>query len=302
MTEKKEQQAVTNNYPSALSVVAREFKKDKVAFGSLIILVSLLAFVIIYNLYTFVSGVRAELLEVDILNRFLLPGEDGYLLGTESGGLSVFALLIMGTGNSIMISVIITMITVCVGTLIGLVISYYGGKVDNIAMRIIDFLTILPFLMIIIVFVSIYRGYGIFSFIALLSSLSWISIARLVRSKALSESRRDYVLASKTMGTKDLSIMFKGILPNIASIIIVEANLLLVTNMGIEVALTFLGFGLPIGTPSIGTLLSYARDADILVNKMYIWLPAALMILTLALSINYIGQALRRALDARQRL
>ncbi|MBF0847591.1 ABC transporter permease, partial [Streptococcus danieliae] len=167
-----------------------------------------------------------------------------------------------------------------------LVISYYGGKVDNIAMRIIDFLVILPYLMIIIVFVSIYKGYGVFSFILMLTILSWMGAARLVRTKALSESRRDYVLASKTMGTSDLEIMFKGILPNIASIVIVEATLALVTNMGLEVSLTFLGFGLPANTPSIGTLLAYAKDADILVNNMYIWLPAALSILIIALCVN----------------
>ncbi|MBF0715887.1 ABC transporter permease [Gemelliphila palaticanis] len=293
---------INNSYPSTWSVVSREFKKDKIALTSLIILVSLISFVILFNIYIRVTDLHASYQDVDILNRFLLPGEDGYLLGTESGGKSVFGLLMMGTMNSLIVSLCVTTITICVGTLVGLVISYYGGIVDNIAMRFIDFLVVLPYLMIIIVFVSVKKDYGIVSFIFMLSAFAWMGPTRLVRSKALSESRRDYVLASKTMGTKDLTIMLKGILPNIGSIIIVEATLLFVANMGLEVALSFLGFGLPVGTASIGTLLSYAKDADILVNKMYIWGPAALVILILALSINYIGQALRRALDARQRL
>ena len=138
--------------------------------------------------------------------------------------------------------------------------------------------------------------------ITILSTFAWTSSTRLVRSKALSESRRDYVLASKTMGTPDWKIMLQGILPNISSIIIVEATLSLAANMGIEVGLTYLGFGLPAGTPSIGTMLSYAKDADVLINKMYIWLPAALSILIIVLCINSIGGALRRSLDARQRL
>lgn len=290
------------SYPSTWSVVSREFKKDKVALAALIVLVSLISFVILFNIYIRVTDLHASYQDVDILNRFLLPGEDGYLLGTESGGKSVFGLLMMGTMNSLIVSLCVTTITICVGALVGLVISYYGGIVDNIAMRFIDFLVVLPYLMIIIVFVSVKKDYGIVSFIFMLSAFAWMGPTRLVRSKALSESRRDYVLASKTMGTKDLTIMIKGILPNIGSIIIVEATLLFVANLGLEVALSFLGFGLPVGTASIGTLLSYAKDADILVNKMYIWGPAALVILTLALSINYIGQALRRALDARQRL
>lgn len=290
------------SYPSTWSVVSREFKKDKVALAALIVLVSLISFVILFNIYIRVTDLHASYQDVDILNRFLLPGEDGYLLGTESGGKSVFGLLMMGTMNSLIVSLCVTTITICFGALVGLVISYYGGIVDNIAMRFIDFLVVLPYLMIIIVFVSVKKDYGIVSFIFMLSAFAWMGPTRLVRSKALSESRRDYVLASKTMGTKDLTIMIKGILPNIGSIIIVEATLLFVANLGLEVALSFLGFGLPVGTASIGTLLSYAKDADILVNKMYIWGPAALVILTLALSINYIGQALRRALDARQRL
>lgn len=301
MTEVKKNKAVTK-YPSAFSVVAREFKKDKIALTSLIILSTILLFVIGFNIYIRLTDLYASYHEVNILDRFLTPGEDGFLLGTDAGGHSVFGWLMMGIGNSMLISFLVTSLTVGIGTLVGLTISYYGGSVDNIVMRIIDFLVILPYLMIIIVFVSVYRGYGVISFILMLAVLSWMSPTRLVRSKALSESRRDYVLASKTMGTSDLKIMFKGILPNIASIIIVEATLLLVSNMGTEVALTFLGFGLPSGTPSIGTLLSYARDADILAHKMYIWLPAALSILVLALCLNYIGQALRRALDARQRL
>lgn len=299
---KKEYKKEINKYPSAWSVISREFKKDKFALSALIVLSALVLFVVLFNIYIRVTGIIAQYEEVDILNRFLLPGEDGYLLGTESGGKSVFGILVMGTANSLLISILVTAITVIVGTVVGLTISYYGGIVDNLVMRLVDFMIIIPYLMVIIVFVSVKSDYGIFSFIFMLSAFAWMSPTRLVRSKALSESRRDYVLASKTMGTRDLSIMFKGILPNIASIIIVEATLLLVLNMGLEVALTFLGFGLPVGTPSIGTLLSYAKNADILVNKMYIWLPAALVILVLALSINYIGQALRRALDARQRL
>ena len=96
--------------------------------------------------------------------------------------------------------------------------------------------------------------------------------------------------------------MLKGILPNIGSIVIVEATLNMAFNMGVEVSLSYLGFGLPSGTPSLGTLLAYARDADLMVHKMYIWLPAALLVLIMTLCINYIGQAMRRALDAKQRL
>ena len=294
MTKAKEEKVITKT-PSGFSVVAREFKKDKGAFAALVTLSAILIFVVLFNIYIRVSGVYSTYFDVDLLNIFLKPGEDGFLLGTDVGGHSVFGWLMMGMLNSILIAVAVTVLTIGFGTAVGLVIAYYGGRVDNIVMRLVDF-------MVIIVFVSIKRDYGLVLFILILSAFAWMSSTRLVRSKALSESRRDYVLASKTMGTPDWKIMLQGILPNISSIIIVEATLSLAANMGIEVGLTYLGFGLPAGTPSIGTMLSYAKDADVLINKMYIWLPAALAILIIVLCINSIGGALRRSLDARQRL
>lgn len=255
MTKAKEEKVITKT-PSGFSVVAREFKKDKGAFAALITLSAILIFVVLFNIYIRVSGVYSTYFDVDLLNIFLKPGEDGFLLGTDVGGHSVFGWLMMGMLNSILIAVAVTAITIGFGTAVGLVIAYYGGRVDNIVMRFVDFMVIIPTLMVIIVFVSIKRDYGLVLFILILSAFAWMGSTRLVRSKALSESRRDYVLASKTMGTPDWKIMLQGILPNISSIIIVEATLSLAANMGIEVGLTYLGFGLPAGTPSIGTMLS----------------------------------------------
>ena len=180
--------------------------------------------------------------------------------------------------------------------------GYYGGRVDKIGMRIVDFIGILPTLLIIIAFVTIVPTYNLFTFIFIMAAFYWIGTARLVRSKALSEARRDYVSASKTMGTSNLKIMFKGILPNISSIIIVDSTLALAGNVGIETSLSYLGFGLPASTPSLGTLIAYASKPEIIQYKLYVWLPAALVVLFMMLCINYVGQALRRASDAKQRL
>ena len=217
MTNVKEEKVITKT-PSGFSVVAREFKKDKGAFAALVALSAILLFVVGFNIYIRVSGVYQTYFDVDLLNIFLKPGEDGFLLGTDVGGHSVFGWLMMGMLNSILIALAVTVITITVGTTIGLVIAYYGGTVDNVVMRFVDFMVIIPTLMVIIVFVSIKRDYGLVLFILILSVFAWMSSTRLVRSKALSESRRDYVLASKTMGTPDWKIMLKGILPNISSI------------------------------------------------------------------------------------
>ncbi len=123
MTKAKEEKVITKT-PSGFSVVAREFKKDKGAFAALLTLSAILLFVVGFNIYIRVSGVYQTYFEVDLLNIFLKPGEDGFLLGTDVGGHSVFGWLIMGMLNSILIALAVTVITITVGTTIGLVIAY----------------------------------------------------------------------------------------------------------------------------------------------------------------------------------
>lgn len=118
--------------------------------------------------------------------------------------------------------------------------------------------------MIVIVFVTIVPSYGIVSFSLIMTAFLWMGIARLIRSKALQEKELDYVQASKTLGSSNLKIMFTQVLPNLSSIIIVTMTLNLAANIGLESGLSFLGFGLPESTPSLGTLISYATNPQTL--------------------------------------
>ena len=298
--EKNIKDPVKTENPTGFSVIVREFKKDKLALFSFFA-------VTIFIIAVFVASAFINLQQlqtVDIFRKYEVPSFNNFwnFFGRDSGGRSVMGYVIVGARNSITIGVIITIVTTFIGLFVGLCMGYYGGKVDALGMRIVDFISIMPSVMIIIVFVSIVPKYGIFQFILIFSMFYWTRPTRLARSKTLSETRRDYVNASKTMGTSDLKIMFGEILPNISSIIIVNGTLALASNIGIEVALSFLGFGLPAATPSLGTLISYASKPEIIQYKAYVWLPAALVLLFMMLGINYIGQALRRAADAKQRL
>ncbi|ATV71019.1 ABC transporter permease [Fusobacterium pseudoperiodonticum] len=298
--EKNIKDPVKTENPTGFSVIVREFKKDKLALFSFFA-------VTIFIIAVFVASMFIDLQQlqtVDIFRKYETPSFNNFwnFFGRDSGGRSVMGYVIVGARNSITIGVIITIVTTFIGLFVGLCMGYYGGKIDAWGMRIVDFISIMPSVMIIIVFVSIVPKYGIFQFILIFSMFYWTRTTRLARSKTLSETRRDYVNASKTMGTSDLKIMFSEILPNISSIIIVNGTLALASNIGIEVALSFLGFGLPAATPSLGTLISYASKPEIIQYKAYVWLPAALVLLFMMLGINYIGQALRRAADAKQRL
>lgn len=298
--EKNIKDPVKTENPTGFSVIVREFKKDKLALFSFFAVTIFIIAVFVASMFINLQ----QLQTVDIFRKYETPSFNNFwnFFGRDSGGRSVMGYVIVGARNSITIGVIITIVTTFIGLFVGLCMGYYGGKVDALGMRIVDFISIMPSVMIIIVFVSIVPKYGIFQFILIFSMFYWTRTTRLARSKTLSETRRDYVNASKTMGTSDLKIMFSEILPNISSIIIVNGTLALASNIGIEVALSFLGFGLPAATPSLGTLISYASKPEIIQYKAYVWLPAALVLLFMMLGINYIGQALRRAADAKQRL
>ncbi|MFR4287075.1 MAG: ABC transporter permease [Enterococcus italicus] len=304
MSKKQEKQATTvSTPPMGMRMIAREFSKDKLAIFSLALLIIVLLIAIIGG---FVLN-QDTVTKVSIFDKYAVPGStsmDGryYLLGADEGGRDVFGLLVIGARNSILIGFAITIITSIIGVAVGIISGYYGGIVDTILMRIVDFVMILPIMLIIIVLVTIVPKYSAWSLVWIMSAFYWVGKARLFRAKTLSESRRDYVSASKTLGTSDFKIMFREVMPNLSSLIITNLTMNFAANIGIETSLTFLGFGLPMNTPSLGTLIAYATNAEVLTSKLWVWLPASLLILVLMLSINYVGQAFKRSADARQRL
>lgn len=297
MSITREDEKVLSSPPTGMQVILREFKKDKIAMFSLIAL----GFTIIgVYIWSFFIDQEAIML-VSLRDKYAEPSAK-FWLGADQGGRDILGQLVIGARNSITIAIAITLLSGVFGILVGLICGYFGGWIDNLFMRIIDFFITIPSLMLIIVFITVVPKYTVPVFIVIMSVFLWTGTARLIRSKALSESRRDYVNASKTMGTRDIVIILREVMPNLSSILIVELTLNFAGNVGIETGLSYLGFGLPPSTPSLGTLVSYANNPLVLQEKWWVWLPASILILFLMLGINYIGQALRRAADAKQRL
>ncbi|MFA9556476.1 ABC transporter permease [Evansella sp. AB-rgal1] len=282
--------------PSGFTILWREIVRDKVALFSLILLIIVI---------TGVFGVsllldEKQIVTVDLFALYQPPSSD-FWLGTDYGGRDIFGQLIIGTRNSLAIGIVVTLASGFIGILVGVISGYFGGTIDNIMMRVVDFFLILPTLMIVIAFVTAVPRYTIWSFSFIMTAFLWMGIARLIRSKALQEKELEYIQASKTLGSSHTKIIFKQLLPNLSSLIIVTMTLNLAANIGIESGLSFLGFGFPEETPSLGTLVSYATNPQTLEFRWWIWLPASILILVLMLSINNVGQALKRATDARQR-
>lgn len=280
-----------------MQTIWHEIKNDKTALVALLVLTLILlaAFISPFFLDQSTSG-RVN------FGQIYKPPSSEFWLGTDQAGRDIFTQLMIGARNSITIGVAVTLIAGFLGLSIGLIAGYFGGKVDFVIMRALDFLMVLPTLMLIIVFVVIVPRFNVWSFIGIMSILLWFGKARLIRSRALAERELDYVNASKTLGTPNWKIMLFEVFPNLSSLVIVNMTLSLAGNIGLETGLTFLGFGLPESTPSLGTLISYASHPDVMENKWWVWLPASLLILVVMLCINYIGQAVKRASDARQRL
>src|SRR5690606_34168387 len=154
--------------PSGFKIIVREFLKDKVALISLILFVGIVLYVYIYSL-----GLDTrEVTRVDIFNQFREPGAEHWL-GTDYGGRDVFNQLILGARNSLTIGIAITLITSIIGIALGLLAGYYGGWVDNVIMRTVDFVLVLPALMIIIVYVSIVPEFNVLKFIFIMSLFYW---------------------------------------------------------------------------------------------------------------------------------
>lgn len=283
--------------PSGFKVVMREILKDKVALVALTIIILILIFTFGGSLFLH----RDQVTEMNIADAYYGWGENGHLFGTDDGGRDILNLLMMGGRNSILIGLSVTAITEIFGLVVGLVAGYYGGTIDAIIMRIVDFWQILPQFPIIIVLTTVLPHYSAFTLVWLMSMFYWTTTARYYRSLILSQRGRDYVLASKTSGSNDLQIMFREVLPNITSMIMIDVVLTVAGNIGIETSLSFLGYGLPSTTPSLGTLIGFADDPVNVVNRPWLWLPATILLLMISLSINYVGRALQRAGDARQR-
>jgi len=278
-------------------IMLREIRSDKLALIGLILFVGIVLTVYIWA--GLIDSATADI--VNIRMRRMPPG-DGHILGTDSAGRDMLLQLVLSARNSFNIAFIVTFGGAVIGILIGLFAGFYGRFVDNVIMRVLDFISMVPPIMLIIVFVATIPNYTSFMFaLMMILIFAWQGTARLIRVKALQQRELDYISTSKTLGTPNIVIIFREMLPNLVSIIVSNLTINLAANMGVETGLTFLGFGLPFGTPSLGRLVAYARTPAYMTGRLWMWLPAALLIIIMMLCINFVGQALNRVADAKKR-
>ncbi len=191
--------------------------------------------------------------------------------------------------------VAVTIYTV-IGTLLGAISGYYGGGVDATIMRLADIVLSFPTLILIITVVSV-LGPSVYNIMLVIGLLGWPQIARIVRALFLSLREREFVLASRTIGVPNVRIIFRHILPNAIAPVIVAATFGMANAIILEAGLSFLGLGVQPPTPSWGNMLTDAQSLTVLESMPWLWIPPGTMIALAVLSINFIGDGLRDALD-----
>lgn len=229
----------------------------------------------------------------------------GHSLGTDEVGRDLLSRLLFGARISLMVGLFAVLMEVIIGTTLGAVSGYYGGWIDWGIMRVTDvFLSIplLPLLLVLTAIVAASSSKAALNFgviVLIIGGLSWMSVARLVRASFLSLREREFAEAARAIGNRDGRIIFRHLLPNAVAPIVVQATLDVAGVIVLESTLSFLGLGIQPPTASWGNMLSNAQS-----NLQIAWWAAVfpgLCILATVLSINYIGDGLRDALDPNMR-
>jgi oligopeptide transport system permease protein len=220
-------------------------------------------------------------------------------MGTDKQGRDLLALVLQGGQISLMVGVISTLMSLIIGVSYGAIAGYLGGRIDNIMMRLVDVLYAVPYIVLVIVLLSMFksqtaRGQLTLLFVAL-GAVSWLTMSRIVRGQVLSLKNQEFVMAARATGVSTPRIIFRHIVPNTLGPVIVYATLTIPTVMLTEAFLSFLGFGVQAPLASWGSLASEGIQ-NIGIFPWQLICPGVTMALTLV-SLNFLGDGLRDALD-----
>ena len=243
-----------------------------------------------------------DLAVVSIMDGRLAPGEtmfDGTVawLGTDGAGRDILSAIIYGLRTSLTVAVCSALIALTIGLLVGMTAAFFGGRVDAFLMRIVDIQLSFPAILVALVLLAL-LGKGIDKVIIALAIVQWAIYARTVRASAIVERRKEYIEAANCLGLSSFRIIWKHLLPNSISPLIVLATLQTAHSISIEATLSFLGVGVPITEPSLGSLIANGFDY-ILSGAYWITFFPGIMLLATVAAINIFGDHLRVLLNPR---
>lgn len=321
--EEKAQIVTQRESVSFMKDAMRRLVKNKMAMACLVILVLItLIAIIVPAIYPY------SYTQQDVTGKYLQPFEYSrkeqarinagesvfpHIMGTDNLGRDYCIRVIYGTRISLLVGFVSALIVVIIGILYGSISGYFGGRVDLIMMRIVDIIYSLPDVLIVILLsvaikdvvstskseLIVKLGAGMISIFIVFGLLYWVGMARQVRGQILSIKEQEYVLAARAMDASAMHIIFKHMIPNCVSVIIITAAMQIPSAIFTESFLSFVGMGVSMPMPSLGSLASDARSG--LVSYPYMLLFPALMIFLIVLSFNLLGNGLRDAFDPKLR-
>lgn len=267
----------------------RENKVAQIAFYLLLVMIILAIFGPVFSQYQY------DAQDYTMINK---PPSRAHLFGTDELGRDIFTRCWVGARVSLFIAFVVAIINSTVGIIYGGIAGYTGGPVDNVMMRICEFIAAIPQMLWIILLILILKP-GVLPVIIAISATGWIGMARLFRGQVFQIKEMEFVMASKTLGAGSFWIIFKHLVPNAMSPIITNMAFVIPAAIFSEAFLSYIGLGLPMPMASWGVLVSDGAS-KILVYPYQMFFPALLISLTM-LSFNVIGDGLRDALDPRLR-
>lgn len=232
---------------------------------------------------------------------FEKPSFSGHWLGTDQSGRDVLSRLIYGSRVSIIVGVGAVSVYVVIGVVLGLIAGYFGGWIDMIIMRITDVFMSFPYLMVILVLVSI-LGPDLLNIVIVLGALGWPPIARLVRGSVLSVKEMEFIKAGIALGYSTPRILLQHVLPNTLAPVLVNATFGIAAAIITEASLSFLGMGVQPPLASWGNMLTEAQSITVLATQPWLWIPPGMFIVIAVLSVNFMGDGLRDSLDPRSNM
>jgi peptide/nickel transport system permease protein len=248
-----------------------------------------------------------DLLDADLPPAWLEGSDPRFLLGTDAQGRDLLSAILYGTRISLLVGVLAVAIQAAIGVPLGLLAGYVGGRIDGIVTRLADIQLSLSTLMMAIIVMALFRAglggeslsrFAVPLLVVVIGLAEWPFFARTARAATLVEAAKDYVRAGRALGASDAGILRRHILPNILSPLIVVATTQIAGAIMAEAALSFLGLGMPVTKPSLGTLIRSGYDL-MFAGAWWVTVLPGLVLTLVLVSVNVLGDALRDALDPR---
>lgn len=321
---KKEEAVNLEKIVTPGQLVMKRFMRNKLAIGGVIILIAMFLFSFLGPLFTSYGEYTIFFVHDDVefssddhkgmdpqasgvkINGKAKPSSS-HLLGTDKDGRDVMVRLMYGGRISLLIGFVVVGLQLLVGIIAGGVAGYYGGKIDNLIMRLVDVFYCIPTLPIMLIISSIMVAYGIpqeykiYILMLAMGVLGWASVARLVRGQILSLREQEFMVATEAIGLHPAKRIMKHLIPNVMPQLIVIATMGMGSVILAEAAYSYLGIGVPFPLASWGNMVNVVTDPIIMRDYINIWLPPGFCILLTVLGFNFVGDGLRDAFDPKMK-